>query len=62
VDLWEVETGKKLFNYGLRDITVRNVAFAEGDQQFLAITEKIMGHNAFLQVCPVVEDESITSD
>jgi len=42
VKIWDVETGNCLHNIQLR-VSARTVEFAEGDRQFLVLTDNIMG-------------------
>ena len=55
VDLWEVETGKKLYSYP-HDVSVKCVAFSEGDKTFLSVTEQQLGFNPFIHVYPLPDD------
>jgi len=55
VELWEVETGKKLYTYA-HDVSVRCVAFSEGDRTFLSVTDQHMGLMPFIQVFPLPDE------
>jgi len=55
VELWDVESGKKLNCYQ-HDYPVKTVAFAEGDQKFLTVTDTLMGTKPFIHVYPVQDD------
>jgi len=57
VELWEVETGKKLQSYP-HDMSVRTVAFAEGDKSFLTVTDQMMGMSPFIHVYPIPEEKN----
>jgi len=55
VRLWDVESGKQLFNFS-HNITVRCVAFSEGDHRFLATTDQIMKFAPEINVYKLQED------
>jgi translation initiation factor 3 subunit I len=59
VDLWEVETGKKLYTYP-HDVSVRAVEFAEGGKSFVSVTDQQLGFNPFIHVYPVVNSRDDT--
>jgi len=53
--MWEVETGRCLFTF--QHITsVRTVAFAEGDQMFLAVNDQIMGFKPEIKTYAIAAD------
>jgi len=45
VKLWDVETGKELYNLSHK-VPVKTVEFAEGDKQFLVLTDNVMGQSS----------------
>lgn len=53
VRLWEVETGKHIATFP-QQVPVRVVAFAQGDQKFLTVTDQVMGFVPVINVfaCP----------
>jgi translation initiation factor 3 subunit I len=55
VRLWDVETGKELFQFP-HTTTVRCVAFAQGDQRFLTVTDQIRGFETEISVYKLTED------
>jgi len=59
VKLWDVETGKEFHNINYR-APVRWVDFAEGDRQFLAVTDQVMGQNATIHINSLAADGKVT--
>jgi len=55
VRLWDVETGKVLLSWQ-HERSVRVVQFAEGDQQFLTITDDVMSVSPVIQVFNLTRD------
>jgi translation initiation factor 3 subunit I len=49
VKLWDVETGKELYNLPHK-APVKTVEFAEGDKQFLVLTENVMGQLSTISI------------
>jgi translation initiation factor 3 subunit I len=49
VRLWDVESGKHIATYP-HNLSVRVVAFAQGDQRFLSVTDQIMGYVPVIHV------------
>jgi translation initiation factor 3 subunit I len=56
VDLWEVETGKKIKSYK-HEVSVRAVEFSEGGKTFCSVTDQQLGFNPFIHIYPVVNSE-----
>ena len=49
VKLWDVETGKEQYNLPHK-VPVKTVEFAEGDKQFLVLTDNVMGHSSTISI------------
>jgi len=49
VKLWDVETGKEIYNLPHK-VPVKSVEFAEGDKQFLVLTDNVMGHSSTVSI------------
>lgn len=47
--LWDVETGKEIYNLPHR-VPVKTVEFAEGDKQFLVLTDNVMGSQSTVSI------------
>src|SRR5690349_1126698 len=59
VRLWDVEKGKHVATY-LHNLSVKVVAFAQGDQRFLSVTDQIMGYVPSIQVYACETDMQIS--
>jgi len=53
--LWDTETGKELLNISYK-VKVRWVDFAEGDRQFLVLTDQVMGQHSTIHINNLGED------
>jgi len=57
--LWDVETGKEFHSINYK-APVRWVDFAEGDRQFLALTDQVMGQNSTIHINNLTSDGKVT--
>jgi len=55
VKLWDVETGKEIYNLPHR-VPVKTVEFAEGDKQFLVLTDNVMGQASTISIYSMNEN------
>jgi len=60
VKLWDVETGKELCHIPHK-APVRWVEFAEGDRQFLTLTDQVMGHAASILIYTMASEQARTA-
>jgi len=49
VKLWDVETGKEIFNLPHK-VPVKTVEFAEGDKQFMVLTDNVIGASSTISI------------
>jgi len=59
--LWDAETGKELFNISCK-APVRWVEFAEGDRQFLMLTDQVMGQNSTVHIHNISADGKLSGN
>ncbi|KAJ3299515.1 Eukaryotic translation initiation factor 3 subunit I [Borealophlyctis nickersoniae] len=59
--LWSVRTGKELFRWDTRT-AVRAIAFAEGDQKALYVTDATMGQPSTIWIVPLEENMEDQTD
>jgi translation initiation factor 3 subunit I len=55
VRLWEVETGRRLYEWN-NDVVVRCVKFAHNDKKFLSITDNVIGQKSIIQVTELPDE------
>jgi WD40 repeat protein len=60
VKLWDVETGKEIYNLPHK-VPVKSVEFAEGDKQFLVLTDNVMGYSSTVSIYALNDGRRIFS-
>lgn len=53
--MWDVETGKEVHSITYK-APARWIEFAEGDRQFLTLTDQVMGQNATMHIYNLTSD------